>query len=100
MGLGPRPGRQTLMFSATWGPDVQRLAEKYLTNPQRVVVNAADVEPGATEVCRVLRALDAICTDNLTAVASSVSCCADVWPRGYAVQRTCGLSFSPINPPK
>jgi superfamily II DNA/RNA helicase len=35
------PTRQTFMFSATLAPNVERLAQKYLTNPQRIAIGSA-----------------------------------------------------------
>ena len=35
-----RADRQTLMFSATWPAEVQRLAMEYLANPARVVIGS------------------------------------------------------------
>lgn len=35
-----RADRQTLMFSATWPSEVQRLAMEYLANPARVVIGS------------------------------------------------------------
>lgn len=36
-----RPDRQTLMFSATWPPEVERLAQQFLRGPLMVQVNRA-----------------------------------------------------------
>uniref|UniRef100_A0A2C9L7A0 RNA helicase n=1 Tax=Biomphalaria glabrata TaxID=6526 RepID=A0A2C9L7A0_BIOGL len=41
--LDIRPDRQTVMTSATWPPDVQRLADQYLTNPIKVFVGTLDL---------------------------------------------------------
>ncbi|XP_059155073.1 probable ATP-dependent RNA helicase DDX43 isoform X2 [Physella acuta] len=38
-----RPDRQTVMTSATWPPDVQRLADQYMTDPYKVFVGTLDL---------------------------------------------------------
>lgn len=38
-----RADRQTLMFSATWPTEVQKLALDYLANPARVVIGSQDL---------------------------------------------------------
>lgn len=48
-----RGDRQTVMWSATWPPGVQRLAQEYLTRPAKVVANDVDRLAG---VCGVLAA--------------------------------------------
>jgi len=35
-----KPLRQTLMFTATWPTNIQKIAEEYLTNPIKVVIGA------------------------------------------------------------
>lgn len=42
--LDIRPDRQTVMTSATWPSDVQRMADKYLRNPIRVNVGSLDLQ--------------------------------------------------------
>ena len=37
------PKRQTLMFSATWPPEVQAIARSYLRNPARVTVGSLEL---------------------------------------------------------
>lgn len=37
---GIRSDRQTLMFSATWPPSVQKLALEFLVNPVKVTIGA------------------------------------------------------------
>ena len=39
-----RPDRQTLMTSATWPPDVRRLADSYLKDPFQVYVGSLDLK--------------------------------------------------------
>ncbi|PVD22685.1 hypothetical protein C0Q70_15940 [Pomacea canaliculata] len=41
--LDIRPDRQTVMTSATWPPDVQRLADKYMNKPVHVFVGTLDL---------------------------------------------------------
>ncbi|XP_053395068.1 probable ATP-dependent RNA helicase DDX43 [Mercenaria mercenaria] len=41
--LDIRPDRQTVMTSATWPVDVQRIGERYLTNPIQVFVGSLDL---------------------------------------------------------
>ncbi len=44
------PGRQTLFFSATMGPEIRRLADAFLDNPKEIAVSrAASVAPTITE---------------------------------------------------
>jgi superfamily II DNA/RNA helicase len=44
------PGRQTLFFSATMGPEIRRLADAFLNNPKEIAVSrAASVAPTITE---------------------------------------------------
>ena len=38
-----RADRQTLMFSATWPSEVQKLAMEYLARPARVVIGSQDL---------------------------------------------------------
>lgn len=38
-----RADRQTLMFSATWPPAIQRLAAEFLCAPVRVTIGSADL---------------------------------------------------------
>lgn len=38
-----RADRQTLMFSATWPPAIQRLASEFLSTPVRVTIGSADL---------------------------------------------------------
>lgn len=38
-----RPDRQTLLFSATWPKEIQRLAAEFLTNPAQVNVGSMDI---------------------------------------------------------
>ena len=42
--LDIRPDRQTVMTSATWPPDVQRMADQYLKNPIFVNVGSLDLQ--------------------------------------------------------
>ena len=44
------PERQTLMYGATWGHDIQCLAESFMEDPVKVVADAADVLPGSSTV--------------------------------------------------
>lgn len=41
--LNVRPDRQTIMTSATWPPDVRRLAARYMINPVQVCVGTLDL---------------------------------------------------------
>jgi len=52
------------MFSATWGHDVQALAEAHLRDPRKVVVNAADVLPGPSEVQHHLHLTSGVADKN------------------------------------
>lgn len=38
-----RADRQTLMFSATWPTEVQKLAMEYMANPARVLIGSQDL---------------------------------------------------------
>ena len=50
-----RPGRQTLLFSATFKPNLERLARDVLTEPVRVTVGeAGDANEDVTQVVEVL----------------------------------------------
>ena len=42
---GIRCDRQTLMFSATWPPSVQKLALEFLVNPVKVTIGAQACTP-------------------------------------------------------
>ncbi|XP_065891815.1 probable ATP-dependent RNA helicase DDX53 isoform X2 [Dysidea avara] len=42
--LDIRPDRQTLMTSATWPPDVRRLAQSYMKNPFQVNIGSLDLQ--------------------------------------------------------
>lgn len=50
-----RADRQTLMFSATWPTEVQKLAMEYLANPARVVIGSQDLS--ASHSVQQVRAL-------------------------------------------
>jgi len=45
--------RQTLMFSATWPNDVQRLAQKFFTNPIRITIGSEKLS-GAKRVTQIV----------------------------------------------
>lgn len=38
-----RADRQTLMFSATWPPSIQKLASEFLSDPVKVTIGSADL---------------------------------------------------------
>lgn len=51
----PTSGRQTMMFSATISPDIQKLSNRYLTNPEKVSVapsgqTKAEIEQSMQEI--------------------------------------------------
>lgn len=51
-----RPDRQTLMWSATWPKEVEKLAYEFLTNPAHVIVGSPDLHSNSNisqivEVC-------------------------------------------------
>ena len=61
--LDVRPDRQTVMTSATWNWDVQRIAAKYLTDPFFVNVGSLDltaVHSGMKKfvVCQIIQKYD------------------------------------------
>jgi len=45
--------RQTMMFSATWPNDVQRLAQKFFTNPVRITIGSENLS-GAKRVTQIV----------------------------------------------
>lgn len=51
-----RADRQTLMFSATWPPAIQKLASEFLCNPVRVTIGSADLSAShsVSQVCAPL----------------------------------------------
>lgn len=52
-----RADRQTLMFSATWPSEVQKLAFDYLTSPVRIVIGSQDLSAShsVTQVSQISR---------------------------------------------
>lgn len=52
-----RADRQTLMFSATWPPAIQRLASEFLSTPVRVTIGSADLS-ASHSVSQVIEVID------------------------------------------
>lgn len=52
-----RADRQTLMFSATWPPAIQRLASEFLSTPVRVTIGSADLS-ASHSVSQVVEVID------------------------------------------
>jgi len=49
--------RQTMMFSATWPNDVQRLAQKYFKNPVRITIGSENLS-GASRVTQIVEIVE------------------------------------------
>lgn len=59
-----RADRQTLMFSATWPSEVQKLAMDYMVDPARVVIGSKDLS-ASHSVTQVPLSLLPCCTRSL-----------------------------------
>jgi len=53
-----RPDRQTLMFSATWNTQVETMAESYLKDPAKIVLDSADKPRANLDVAQHLLFVD------------------------------------------
>jgi ATP-dependent RNA helicase DDX43 len=52
--LDIRPDRQTVMTSATWPPEVRRLATSYMTDPVTVFIGSLDLVLILIEVTNIV----------------------------------------------